>query len=102
MIVSCLFTNLPLTTFFFLHYAFNYDQFSCYLTLNAKSKWPLEFEYYLFSTFFQSQLTILFVLSTYQSVQACSGCCGRPFFGGVGPEASIEHIRDATCRPAYS
>lgn len=40
--------------------------------------------------------------SAYQSVEACASCSGRPLFWAVGPEASVEHIRNTTGRPSYS
>lgn len=38
----------------------------------------------------------------YQSVQAGASRCGRVLLGAVGLEAGVEHIRDATGRPAHS
>lgn len=40
--------------------------------------------------------------SAYQSVEACASCSGRPLFWAVGPEASVEHIRNTAGRPSHS
>lgn len=41
-------------------------------------------------------------LEMYQFFHAGGGCGRGPLLGGVGPETTVEHVRDATCRSARS
>lgn len=46
------------------------------------------------------RLRLALRLGTYQFIHAGGGCGGGPLLGWVGPETSVEHVRDAAHRSA--